>query len=193
MPFYQVKDKKKIAPLYENWKQTVIWSCLQDCMGITYLRVYSIRFISIDLIERQSKKVTKIKNTQFSIRCYETTDKNTLFELLEREGEEWKDYWQGDGQEKYKKALENSVVYLIFENDELCGYARCHDDDGYGLYVYDLLIDKKHRGKEYGRLLMEQACKDFPDSPTYVLSDVDPYYEKLGYKKEGTVFLVSSK
>jgi len=37
---------------------------------------------------------------------------------------------------------------------------------------------------------MEQACKDFLDQPIYVISDVDSYYEKLGYRKEGSIFEV---
>ena len=33
MPIYQVTDKKTIAPLFTGWNQTMIWSCLGDCMG----------------------------------------------------------------------------------------------------------------------------------------------------------------
>lgn len=36
MAVYQVNDKKTIAPLYAGWEQTMIWSCLQDCMGAAY-------------------------------------------------------------------------------------------------------------------------------------------------------------
>lgn len=28
---------------------------------------------------------------------------------------------------------------------------------------------------------MERVCPDFLDQPVYVMRDVDPYYEKLGY------------
>jgi len=124
------------------------------------------------------------------IRRYAPKDADQLFALIEREGEDWKDYWQGAGKAKYQKALDSSIVYLVLEGETLCGYARCRDDDGFGVYVYDLLVDKKHRGKEYGRLLMERVCKDFPNDTVYVMSDVNPYYEKLGYKKAGTIFIV---
>lgn len=33
---YLVKSKDGIAPLYEDWQETLIWSCLQDCMGYAY-------------------------------------------------------------------------------------------------------------------------------------------------------------
>lgn len=127
------------------------------------------------------------------IRRYCTRDEQQLFSLLEREGEEWKGYWQSSGREKYKKALNSSITYLLFDDKMLCGYARCRDDGGYGVYVYDLLVDKAYRGNEYGRLLMERVCSDFPHDTVYVMSDVNPYYEKLGYKIEGTIFIVKPK
>lgn len=132
-------------------------------------------------------------NKKVVIRRYTPNDESTLFTLIEREGDEWKDYWQGQGRIKYQKALANSITYILYEGEELCGYARCRDDDGYGVYVYDLLVDKSYRGKEYGKLLMEQVYRDFPDDTVYVMSDVDPYYTKLGYPKEGTIFIVNAQ
>ena len=125
------------------------------------------------------------------IRKYAHEDEKQLLALIEREGEEWKDYWQGKGKAKYQKALASSIVYLLFEDGFLCGYARCRDDDGFGVYVYDLLVDKNHRGHEYGRLLMEKVCHDFPSDIVYVMGDVYPYYEdNLGYEIEGKIYKV---
>jgi ribosomal protein S18 acetylase RimI-like enzyme len=70
----------------------------------------------------------------------------------------------------------------------VCGYARCREDDGFGVYIYDLLVRKTHRGKPIGKALMERVLNDFPNQPIYVMSDVDPYYEKLGYRKVGSIF-----
>lgn len=36
MAIYKVKNKEKIAPLFNGWQETFIWSCLQDCMGAAY-------------------------------------------------------------------------------------------------------------------------------------------------------------
>ena len=123
------------------------------------------------------------------IRKYTPAHADNLFALIQREGDEW-EYWQGDNRIKYKKALGNSIVYLLFEGEVLCGYARCRDDDGFGIYVLDLLVDKQYRGKEYGRLLMEQVCHDHPNDTVYVTGDVYPYYEKLGYEVEGKIYKV---
>jgi ribosomal protein S18 acetylase RimI-like enzyme len=134
------------------------------------------------------------KNSTMQIRKYTPDDSDSLFALIEREGDEWKDYWSDSGRIKYQKAIDNSTVYLVFESNTLCGYLRCHDDYGFGVYVQDLLVDKAHRGKDYGRLLMERVCLDFPDDVVYVLGDVPVYYEdKLGYEIEGKIYVVKAK
>lgn len=128
--------------------------------------------------------------SEVTIRRYEDKDEDRLFALIEGEGDEWSDYWRGAGRAKYQNALTHCINYLLFEGKELCGYVRCRDDDGFGIYIYDLLVSKEHRGKDYGRLLMEKVCRDFPDQTVYVMSDVDAYYEKLGYEREGSILVV---
>ena len=125
------------------------------------------------------------------VRKYTPEDDSKLFELIENEGEEWKAYWHGAGKDKYRKAISNSLVYVAYVGETLCGYVRCIEDIATGVYVIDLLVNPKYRGNEYGRLLMEKVVEDFPDTTVYVNSDVNPYYEKLGYKAIGTIFVVS--
>ena len=36
MALYKVADKSTIAPLFADRQDTMIWSCLQDCMGEAY-------------------------------------------------------------------------------------------------------------------------------------------------------------
>ncbi|WP_313343155.1 GNAT family N-acetyltransferase [Sedimentibacter sp.] len=127
------------------------------------------------------------------IKRYSTADEMPLFDMLKEEGDEWSDYHGAKGHAKYLRALESSVTYLAYDRSILCGYARCREDDGFGIYVYDLLVRKTYRGKQIGKMLMEQACKDFSDQSVYVMSDVDIYYEKLGYRREGSIFEVKYK
>ena len=130
---------------------------------------------------------------QVSIRKYTQKDKEALFALIENEGDEWT-YWQDGYRVKYEKALEECEVYLAFWEDTLCGYLRARDDFGFGVYVMDLLVDKAQRGKELGRLLIEEVCKHFPKDIVYVLGDVYPYYEdSLGYEIEGKVYIAKIK
>ena len=124
------------------------------------------------------------------IRRYTPADEALVFQMLEEEGDAWSDYHGAENRAKFLRALNACTAYLLFEQDTLCGYARCHADYGFGVYVHDLLVRKSRRGHGYGRLLMEQACRDFPGQMVYVLSDVDPYYGKLGYEKIGSIFTV---
>ena len=69
------------------------------------------------------------------IKKYTEIDYPALLQLLRNQGEDWKEYW-GDSRDNYKKALASSAVYLaIDENGEIIGYARCRDDDGFGVYL----------------------------------------------------------
>lgn len=124
-----------------------------------------------------------------TIKRYDTNEEAALFELIEREGEEWEEYHRTK-KKQYQAALGSSLVYVVYDDDVLCGYCRCRDDSGFGVYVYDLLVDKAFRGKGYGRALLTQVCNDFPNDMVYVMSDVDPYYEKQGYEREGSIFIV---
>lgn len=126
------------------------------------------------------------------IRPFAKEDAVKLFAMMEKE-DDWSEYCQGENKSKYLQALLTSITYIIFEDEKICGYARCREDDGFGVYVYDLLVDADYRGKNYGRYLMEQACKDFPEQTVYVMSDVDTYYEKQGYQKEGSIFIVKEQ
>ncbi len=125
------------------------------------------------------------------IRRYGPADEAPLFALLEAEGDDWAEYHGPAGRERYARALRSSLTYLLWDGAVVCGYARCREDDGFGVYVYDLLVHHAYRGRALGRALMERVRVDAGDQSVYVMSDVDPYYEKLGYPRAGTIFLVS--
>ncbi len=65
------------------------------------------------------------------------------------------------------------------------------NDYGFGLYVYDLLVHKNFRGKQYGKKLLTHLKAQFSVIPVYVLSDVDEYYHKQDYQKIGSVFEIT--
>ena len=124
------------------------------------------------------------------IQRYGKADEAQLFALLVEQGDDWSCYFAPPGKSRYRRALLSSNTYIACDGPGICGYVRCREDDGFGVYVYDLLVKKSHRGRGLGKALMERVCQDFPGQTVYVMSDVDPYYQKLGYRREGSIFEV---
>ncbi len=125
------------------------------------------------------------------VRKYDrSADESRLIQMIEEEG--W-DYAHESMSEKYKAALESSITYVAYQGDFLCGFSRSLDDCGIYFYVCDLLVRPACRGNDLGRQLMECLYKDFPGQVVYVMSDVDGYYEKMGYQRVGSVFKITDK
>ena len=118
-------------------------------------------------------------------------DEEKLMDMIRGEGEDGSCYWAGEANSRYRKALENSITYVAYDDGEICGYSRSIHDNGFYIYVCDLLVRESSRGKGRGRILMESIYKDHPSATVYVMSDVDGYYKTLGYHREGSVFEVS--
>jgi len=81
-------------------------------------------------------------------------------------------------------------VYVYLEEDDLIAYIRCKEDSGFGVYVYDLLVRQDKRGNQIGKKLIEYVKDEYKNQSIYIMSDVDSYYEKCGYKKIGSIFEV---
>lgn len=115
---------------------------------------------------------------------------NDLFNLIKSEGEDWSDYTSELGRNNYIRAIDTSIVYVIYESNEIIAFIRCKEDNGFGIYVYDLLVRQDKRGNKLGQLLIEKFKNDYPEQSIYIMSDVDEYYIKCGYKKIGSIFEV---
>lgn len=109
-----------------------------------------------------------------------------ILKIIKSEGEEWKDYFGS----KYQNVLKQSITYVAYANHVLCGYSRSINDFGLYIWVVDLLVDKQYRGNSIGKKLMECLLAEYPNQDVFVMSDVDRYYEKLGYRKEGSIYKV---
>ena len=91
------------------------------------------------------------------IKRYSKADEAMLFKLLVDEGEDWRSYHDSASRSKYIRALNNSITYVAYDDSMVCGYTRCREDDGFGIYVYDLLVRKSHRGRQIGKSLVTQG------------------------------------
>ena len=120
----------------------------------------------------------------------EKRDSKSLFDMMQRE-DDWTDYSGDDTAiKKYKIALAESVTYVLYDDDTCCGFIRARDDFGFNIFIHDLLVCKTHRGKSYGKMLIEQLCKDFAGT-IFVMSDADEYYRKQGYTEiEGHIVII---
>ncbi len=118
------------------------------------------------------------------------TDDEKLMALIKSEGEEWQRYYNADNQDQYKTALKASITYVAYNDDELCGYARSINDFNFYTWVVDLLVYHKYRGNSIGKKLLEHIYSNFPEQEVFVMSDVDEYYQKLGYLRVGSIFTV---
>lgn len=115
-----------------------------------------------------------------------SNDYHNLLKIIKSESEEWKGYFNS----KYQEVLKQSITYVAFADNELCGYSRSINDFGLYVWVIDLLVDNRHRGYSIGKKLMECLLTDYPNQDVFVMSDVDEYYKKLGYRKEGSIFKI---
>ena len=115
-------------------------------------------------------------------------DYAALSRLIQSEGEEWLQYLEP----QYKNALKNSITYVAILEKKLCGYSRSLNDSELFIWVIDLLVHRDHRGQAVGKKLMECIVAEYPNLDVLVMSDVDPYYDKLGYNKEGSIFKVNN-
>lgn len=115
-----------------------------------------------------------------------SNDYHNLLKIIKSESEEWKGYFNS----KYQEVLKQSITYVAFADNELCGYSRSINDFGLYVWVIDLLVDDRHRGYSIGKKLMECLLTDYPNQDVFVMSDVDEYYKKLGYRKEGSIFKI---
>lgn len=125
------------------------------------------------------------------IRYQEARDYEKLLELLIREGDDWQCYHAENIRDTYKKLLKKSITFVLYFHETIIGYLRCLYDVGFYVYICDLLVDKNYRGHGYGRMLMDRVKNTYKDQTVFVMSDVDPYYTKLGYEREGSIFIVS--
>jgi len=97
-------------------------------------------------------------------------------------------YWaQSRTEEQLKAAIENSRCYCLLENDEMLGFARVITDFGVFAYLADVYIEKEHRGKGYGKMLMEAIINDpqLKLISRWMLGTMDAHelYRKYGFSE----------
>lgn len=86
MSIQEVKDKKRIASLFYGWEETLIWSCLQNCMGKAY---------ADPLKEYQSAKIMigdfcfLAGEPDFDLALFKPLDYKENYQIIVPQNKEW--------------------------------------------------------------------------------------------------------
>jgi GNAT superfamily N-acetyltransferase len=90
--------------------------------------------------------------------------------------------------DNYKKSLCASITYVCYENGVFGGYLRAILDDGFAIYISELFVVPEWRNRAIGRTLIAKVKMEFRHLTVYALSDEDAYYDKLSYRRVGSVY-----
>ena len=86
---------------------------------------------------------------------------------------------------------EESTHFLVFDNKEAVATARHREtENGYKLERFAVLESKRSNG--YGHIVLKAILEDLSDFNGNIYMhaqlDVIPFYEKMGFEKEGDLF-----
>jgi ribosomal protein S18 acetylase RimI-like enzyme len=109
-----------------------------------------------------------------------------LLALLKNEPD-WSSFVSEGAIDRFKEVLLEGETYLCESQGNICGYIRALVD-GFGIYVSELYVASRCRGNGFGAELLGKIKQAHPNQDVYVFSDEDLYYEKLEYKRVGSVF-----
>ena len=87
---------------------------------------------------------------------------------------------------------EESTHFLVFDNKEAVATARHREtNNGYKLERFAVLESK--RGNGYGHIVLKSILEDLSNFKESIYMhaqlDVIPFYEKMGFEKEGDLFI----
>ena len=120
---------------------------------------------------------------------YTLEHENAVISALQ-EDPNWNTFTNERAVGNYKKRLCESITYVCYDNGNFGGYLRALLDDGFAIYISELFVVPEFRNRTIGGTLIAKVKMDFSDLVVYALSDEDAYYEKLAYRKSGSVFEV---
>ena len=120
------------------------------------------------------------------VQVYEQRFEQPLLQLLRSEPD-WQLLVNDDVIDAFRRALASGDTRVLLHDDLVCGYVRAVVDD-LAVYISELYVAPAHRGRGLGKALLEKTKSTYPGREVYVLSDEDRYYEKLHYKRVGSIF-----
>ncbi len=109
----------------------------------------------------------------------------------------YKNEWWTDKRKKEDviKMLQNTtLVFGIVKDDKLIAFCRVLSDLVYKALIFDVIIDKKYRGKGFSKILLSEVfnhpkLRNVTGFELYCLEEMKSYYEKFGFKKLDLILL----
>lgn len=105
-------------------------------------------------------------------------DYNEIMKLIVEEN--WQSYFE-ERKDEFKIALENSITYVIYEDNSFVGFVRGLTDGCFTLFIAEIIVSKDFRRHGYGRKLIDSIHQEFPKTRIDLLSDDDNFYLSQGF------------
>lgn len=90
----------------------------------------------------------------------------------------------------------SSLIFgIVDKDDNLVAFCRVISDFIFKAFIFDVIVDKNHRGKGFGDMLINTVINhpklvDVESIELYCLPQMEVFYAKYGFKElEGIVFL----
>ena len=118
------------------------------------------------------------------IRPASTKDCQDIYALYQNEK------WISFTEEKVTSLFSTNLSHylVVEENQKILGFARYLTDEVMTTFLAEIIIDKPHRGKGLGQQLIEEIHKKYPLTRIELISEVDGFYQTIGFKPVGTGF-----
>ena len=118
------------------------------------------------------------------IRPASTNDFQAIYALYQTEK------WMSFTEEKVTSLFSTNLSHYVVveENQKILGFARYLTDEVMTTFLAEIIIDKAYRGKGLGQQLIEEIHKKYPLTRIELISEVDGFYQTVGFKPVGTGF-----
>lgn len=148
-------DMNKIAPLFEGWNETMVWSCLQGYMGEAF-------------VDNESSPTAALIETAcfgfFAGRPDEYLVRKTTSFLLAAKTEDWEPIIESVWGDKFKKILRYAIKKEpdVFDREKLSGFAAALPA-GFTMRLIDKEIYEQAAREEWS----VDLCYQFPTWEDY--------------------------
>ena len=163
---------------YKNFNTWIVETPIYSKRNIAFYEKNDFKRTENKVYSDGAESIILIKNTtkigQINIIKYdETRDFDKIINSCKCVG--WEKFYTSKMLD-YKVALQKSLTYVAYNDDEYCGYIRCLTDEVFTTYCCEIIVDYKYRRYKIGKQLIDKVKEIYPSCRIDVLSDSDDFY-----------------